>query len=123
MANSDAFYNEIVAEVDAVLLELGKSYDVMGEGVYNNTTLTTTDGPVRPVTGLVADQQTSLQIGAISGNTGDYSWLGAKNLLLSPSANPQPDERINVDGVWYELNNIVEIKPADVAVLYILDIS
>lgn len=125
MAASDAFYTEIVAEVDAVLAELGTTYTVRAAGEYDPSTLEAGDGAGRTVVGLVATQQVINNMGvqsfAVSASA--QNWKSAKTLILSASANPQQGEEVLVDGVWFPLNKVVEIKPADVTVVYLLDVA
>ena len=118
MANSDAFYSEIKQEVDAVLAELGTQYAVRTEGAYDPTTLSTATGVPRTVTGLVADQKA-----AMSFTGGQGVWIGERSLILTAEAAPLPGEEVGVDGRWFPLSKVVPIKPADVVVAYILDVT
>ena len=61
MADSDAFYNEIIVDLEPIFADLGKQYTVRAAGVYNPGSMTTPDGTTRLVWGLVADEQTILQ--------------------------------------------------------------
>lgn len=122
MAASDEFYNELIGEVATALSELGTTFNVKAEGVYDPQTLTTSEGIERTVTGIVADQE---QTYSLSSGVGEpsKSWISGKNLLLSADSHPKPKEEVYVDGKWFSLGNVKPIKPADVVVLYILDIS
>jgi len=119
MAQSDAFYQEIATEVDGVLVELGTSYSVRGPAVYDETTLTRGKGSSRTVIGLVAEQ-------AVAANMlGDAmsTWTARKSLILQASSLPQPEEEVLVDGNWFSLSEVKPIRPADITVVYMLDVT
>ena len=118
MALSDAFYNEIAEELVAVFSELGTTYTVRTPGAYDEDTLETAAPSTRTVVGLVADQQTALQLTGEGG-----TWVATKTLILRNDAIPLPSEEIQVDGVWFPLSKVVPIKPAEIAVVYLLDVT
>ena len=89
------------------------------QGDYNPGSMTTPDGTSRAVWGLVADEQTILQIAGSTGGT----WTATKTLVMRNDADPLPGESIEVDGDWFPLSNVVPIKPADVTVVYLMDVS
>lgn len=125
MAASDEFYQEILVEVNAVIDELGTEFNIRGDGAYDSDTLTTGAPTSRSVVGVVVD---NTQATAIAGsfNVSEaeaLSWIGKKMLLLKASASPQPKEEIEVDSRWYPLDQVVEIKPADISLLFMLDVS
>lgn len=119
MAASDAFYTEIRDEVDTVLDELGTTYSVRSPGEYDPDELETGVGSSRTVSGLVADQQTAAQF---AGNQ-SANWIGKKTLILKASSAPKTDEEVQVDGDWFPLSKLVPIKPADITVVYMLDVT
>lgn len=125
MAASDAFYNEIRNEVIALIKELGTSYTIEAPSTYDSLTMTTTPGAQRQVDGVVSTQSQFDSVAAIAFAVTETSsvWLGKKSLLLSPEALPLADEKIIIGGDYFSLGKLVEIKPADVTLLYILDIS
>lgn len=125
MAASDAFYNEVLVDVNAVIDELGTTYNVRGTATYDPTTLSTTVGASREVAGLVADQSFQSVVSGLTGTADDVrgGWQGRKNLLLKADAAPAPGEEVQVEGEWFPLDKVEPIKPADVVVLYILDVS
>ena len=123
MAASDAFYLEIQAEVDTVLDELGTSYNVRGNSIYDSDTLETTAGAPRSVVGLVADQQVATSLAKTGGMETDLSWIGVKTLILKASAAPLSNEEVQVDGKWFPLSKAVPIKPAEIVVVYLLDVT
>jgi len=125
MAASDSFYLEIQEEVKTVLAELGTTYKIRGEGVYNSDTLETTDGAIRTVEGLVATEQNINSLGnaVVPVNVLASAQVGKKTLILSPDAVPLPGEEVQVDGDWFSLSKIIPIKPADIIVVYMLDIA
>jgi len=119
MAVSDTFYNEIVSEVDSVLDQFGTNFTVRAQGTYDEDTLENSDGATRSVTGVIATQQVVNSIGAIISE----GWTGRKSLILKASAAPAPGEEIQVDSEWFPLSKVIPIKPADVVVVYMLDVS
>ena len=125
---SDAFYIEIRDDTVIPLLdEFGTTYTVRAQGVYNPDTGSNAPTTTRQVQGVVADQTMTMGLAASIGNTvqevGGTTWIGRKNLLLSPTANLLPNEEVEVDGKWYPVSVINELKPANIIVLYILDLT
>lgn len=125
MAASDAFYNEIKVEVDELLAELGTTYNVRSEGAYDTDLLTTSPGATRTVTGIVANQQFVNSVSAILFPVGEASatWIAKKTLILTAESSPLPGEDVQVDGDWFPLAKSVPIKPADVVVVFMLDVT
>lgn len=124
MAASDAFYIEIRDEVNILLAELGTTYRVRGIDVYDPETMTTTSSAEREVVGIVANQmQTHGMIPNTAYLDDQAEWLSTKNLILAESSNPAKTEEVLVDGEWFPLSGITPIKPADITVVYILDVS
>lgn len=127
MAESDAFYIEVRDEATAVIKEFGTNYNIRKTGgTFDPATLTTgPKGATRSVTGLVADGQFAFnlysQIYAVSETSA--MWIGKRNLLLTFDAAPAIDEEIQVDGVWFNLGRIEPVKPAEIVVIYILDVT
>ena len=120
MAKSDAFYLEIAAEVKETLEEYGTTYQVRGPGVYDPDKLERVPVAPRTVSGIVADQKSTLKMVS---SASDVTWVGTKNLILSAEANPKPEEEVLVDGKWYSLQSVQALKPADIVVVYILDVT
>lgn len=125
MAASDAFYIEIRDEVDSVLEELGTTYQVRGPGQYDSDTLKRGEAAPRDVVGLVADQKTAHSLASMAYPITETSavWKMTKSLILKADANPQPEEEIYVDGKWHSLGTAKPIRPADITVVYMLDLS
>lgn len=125
MALSDSFYNELIPEVDQVIDELGTSYVLTTPGAYNEQTLSNDPPSSRPVDGLIADQSVAISVASMAGSglSSDATWMGKKILILKASANPKPTESIEIEGLTYPLSKVVPIKPADVTVVYMLDIT
>jgi hypothetical protein len=119
MAESDSFYIEVKGEVDTVLNELGTTYQVRGQGVYDPDELESMPETSRTVSGLIADQQAVLQIVGESSAT----WVATRTLILKADAAPQEGEEIQVDGKWYPLSRLIPIRPAEITVVYLLDVS
>lgn len=116
---SDEFYLDLLEEVTETVQEFGTTYKVVGVSQYDETTMTTLPATERTVVGLVADQQLANQLMSDQG----ASWIAVKSLLLTADANPQPGERVEVDGVLYPLDKLMEIKPANITLLYMLDVT
>jgi len=125
MALSDAFYNELVPEVDGIIDELGTTYTIETPGAYNEDTLKNDSPTSRQVGGLVADQTVAISVANMAGSglSSDATWMGKKVLILKASAAPKPTESVKIDGSLYPLSKVTEIKPADVTVVYMLDIT
>ena len=119
MAASDAFYQELKTEVDSVLDEFGTSYTVRAKGAYDPDELEVANGATRSVDGLVADQQTVLQLAGEAGAT----WVATKTLILKADSAPQDGEEVLVNSKYFPLSKVVPIKPADILVVYLLDVS
>lgn len=116
MAASDSFYYELQEEVDGVIREFGTTFQVKGVGKYNDDTMTVEPAASRTVDGVVADQQFASQLAP-------NGWNASKSLILPASANPAQGEEVQVDGKWYPLSAIMPVKPADVVVCYMLDVT
>ena len=125
MAASDAFYIEIREEVDGVLAELGTEYSVRGPGQYDPSTLKRGKEAARTVVGLVADQKVAHSLGSMAFPITETSafWKASKSLILKADSDPKPEEEVFVDGQWHSLSMARPIKPADVVVVYMLDLS
>lgn len=125
MAASDEFYTEIKTEVDSILAEFGTTYNVRAEGTFDEDELENTSGATRQVTGLVATQQEQSSGGGIglTLNTLNTGWNATKTFIMEADANPLPGEEVQVDSKWYPLSKAVPLKPADVVVVYFLDVS
>ena len=125
MAASDAFYNELLIEVNSIIDELGTSYEVSTPGNYNETTMQNDPPTTRTVDGLVSDQSVAIAVANMAGSglSSDATWMGKKMLILKANSNVQETESIVVEGLTYPLTKIVPIKAADVNLLYMLDIT
>jgi hypothetical protein len=114
------FYAETKAEVSALLSELGKLFDVRSKGVYDETTMTFGAPKTRRIYGVVADSSLAT---SFAGVAVDKDMQGKRVVLLDASLNPKATDEINVDGRFFSLEKIQEVKPADVVLLYILDVT
>lgn len=119
MAASDTFYIEVKKEVDAVLAEFGTQFYTRGVAVYDPETMETTAAVTKTVTGIVANQQQVIDMAGQLGST----WTALKTLILEADSETLKGEEVKVDGRWFSLSKIVAIKPADIVVVYLLDIS
>ena len=125
MAASDQLYLELRADIDEVINELGTSYTVRAESSYDATAGSVTDGATRTVDGLVADASFTRGLAGALGNTSQDqpTWIGRKNLILKGTSNLLPNEEVYVDGKWWSLTKADPVKPADIVVIYVLDIT
>ncbi len=128
MAASDEFYLELIQEIIPVIEEFGTAYQVrsVSSGVLNPDTLTAGPaGAPREVLGLVDTAQSQFNLASQIYAVGESSAIkiGRKSLILLPDANPTTSEEILVDGKWFSLGKVEPIKPADVVVLYMLDVT
>lgn len=125
--SSDAFYKELLPEITAALNDYGKAYQVRSKGLMNEETRLVAPGVTRSVQGLVSDGSIVSNIGSVGQNSGleanRVQWVGKKVILLAPNLKPNKTDEINVDGVWLSLSKIVELKPANIVLLYILDLT
>jgi hypothetical protein len=119
MATSDAFYNALKIKVDTILAQFGTTFTIRSPGSYDADELEAVAGSTRSATGVVADQNFKHIIGAIA--TGE--WIGKRMLILEADAAPQAGEEVQVDSEWYPLSQVNPIKPADVIVVYLLDVT
>jgi len=125
MAASDDFYLDILGEVDSVVAELGTTYKVRGSSTYDPDTLTRGSTAERDVVGLVASGQVAHSLGSIAFPVTETSaaWIETKTLILTAAANPRPEEEVLVDGHWFPLSKVKPIKPAEITVVYLLNVS
>lgn len=124
MAASDAFYNELAIEVNDLLEEFGAEFTIKAPGVYDKNTLTVGEPTSRTAFGVVSSSEfgsnIATQIYAISQlSSNQYS---KSVLILTASTNPKPQEKVVVDGKEYELAKARPVRPAEVTVVYILDL-
>ena len=125
--SSDSFYNELLPDIIAALNDYGKAYQVRAKGLMNQETRVVAPGATRSVQGLVSDGSAVSNLGSVGQNSGletnRVQWVGKKVILLAPNLKPNKTDEINVDGVWLSLSKIVELKPANIVLLYILDLT
>lgn len=127
---SDAFYQTLLPKVNQTVERFGKTFEVRGAGTYNNETLSVSKPTSRTVTGLISNSEFLSGLGGTSiaglGGKAENSaltWIGKKILILQASAAPTQGEEIQVEGKWFPLSKIQEIKPANVVLLYMLDVT
>lgn len=122
--SSDQFYNELIPEVISALTNYGTEFQVRSKGVYNSETMQTGTGSIKTVLGLISDGSIVSNMGNNTGlDASRMNWVGKRVLLLSPSLKADKTDEVNVDGVWHSLTKINELKPANVVLLYILDLT
>lgn len=119
---SDAFYIDIRDNtVVPLLTEFGTTFSVVTPGTYDARTLRTSEPTTRTVTGLVSDGSFVNQL--VQSEGANKQWTSQRILLLTPDADVDRNEKIIVDGLEHSLSNVETIKPANINVLYILDLS
>jgi len=117
--SSDAFYNELLPEINETIDEFGTTYVVKTPGGYNED-MSVSPATERPVQGLVADQSFQLPIPSVGQ---EASWGNRKQVILKAEANIKEGERLVFEGNEYPLSKAQTIKPANVVLLYILDVT
>lgn len=125
MALSDAFYQKIVSDIAPLFDELGTTYTVRTEGVYDPDDMETPVGSERTVAGILANQKEVNSLSAIAFPVTETSagWIGRRALILRADAAPEAGEEVEIDGEWHPLANVTEVKPGDIVVLYILGLA
>ena len=118
MVASDKIYLELQREVDNIIDEFGTEYTVNGEGTFDEAGLETLPGSSRSVFGVIADQETVLQI-----NSGEANWNAKRTLILKADSAPVAGEEVEIENKCYSLSKLVPIKPARIVISYLLDIS
>lgn len=125
MAQSDSFYNEIITEVQALLEEFGTEYAIRTPPEIDPVTFTETASTTRSAFGVVSNSEIgstlAMQLNAVASTNNEYNAKAV--LLLSPTAAPQAAEEVMVDGRWYSLGKVKPVRPADVTVLYTLELA
>lgn len=117
--SSDAFYNELLPEINATIDEFGTSFVVKTPGTYNEDMSVSPDTE-RTVQGVVADQSFQLPIPSLGS---EASWGNRKQVLLKAEADIKENEHLVFEGNTYPLNKAQTIKPANVVLLYIVDVT
>lgn len=127
---SDAFYQTLLLKVNPIIERFGTKYPVRGQGTYDNESMTTIKPEAREIIGLVSNSEMLSGLGgtSIAGLGGKAentakAWIGKKLLLLQANANPLQGDEVQVDGNWFPLSKIQTIKPANIILLYILDVT
>lgn len=113
--SSDALYIGLTSDVNDLIDELGTSYTIYTPGVYDPATLTTGAETSRLVDGVVTDQPTLFSSPA--------DWVANKTLVMKAASNPDELEEVVVDGKRYPMTMVEKIKPAEITVAYMLDVS
>ncbi|QJI53352.1 head-closure protein [Alteromonas phage vB_AcoS-R7M] len=125
MAASDPFYNSLVSTVETLLAKYGATYTIRSKGVTDPVTLQTSSGATRSCVGVVSDSSMGSnlagQLGSILSSSVENTSL--RSLLLPASASIQAGEEIQVDGQWFDLKRAKPLKPADVTLMYTLELS
>lgn len=125
MAKSDSFYNQIVTEVDNLLEEYGAKFTIRTQGSIDPVTFAETPGSTRTAFGVVNNSELgstlAMQLNAIASTNNENNAKAV--LLLSPTAAPQALEEVMVDGRWYSLGKVKPVRPAEVTLLYSLELA
>ncbi|AUR88712.1 head-closure protein [Vibrio phage 2.117.O._10N.261.45.E9] len=118
--SSDAFYLGLQAEAAEVIAEFGTTYNVKGAGTFDPLLgEEVVEGEDRLVVGLVSDQADSF----MPAGSSQATWYGRKSLIMTAAADIRKGDLVTVDGKTYPLDSAVSIKPANVVVIYILELK
>ena len=120
MATSDSLYIKFRAKADELLRRFGTQFDIVSQGYYDEETLTSVEGETTTAWGVLTNDKAVLQ--TIAGDTGG-TWTATKTLILSAERDYLPTDQVKVEGRNYSLSNLETIKPADITVVYLLDVS
>lgn len=122
MAASDKFYQDVIKEINPLFNEFGKEFTVSKPGSYDEDAMVTLPSVTRKVWGIVAEQE--LTSGIMQMANGSFTkWTGSSNLILRNDANLQPEETITVDGKEYPASKVEQVKPADIVVIFIMELT
>lgn len=122
MAASDKFYQDIIKDIKPLFEQFGKEFTVSKPGGYDENTMTTNAPTTRTVWGIVAEQEITSGILQMA-NGAVTKWTGSSNLILRNDANLQQDESITVGGKEYPASKIEPIQPADIVVIFIMELT
>ena len=120
MATSDAFYIRLRDKADKIIHKFGKQFQKVSQGSFDPKTLTSLPTTSEPVWGILANDANTIRdlAGEVTG-----TWTASKTLILSAATKIKATDSIRVENQDYSLANIVTVKPADVIVVYLLDVS
>jgi len=117
MAASDAFYNNLLGTVDTLIIRFGKTFNIRKRGGYDPATRTVGGSVSRTTEGVVIDAMAMREINNLDG------WHAEKTLILRASSAMDSEDEVEVDGRWFPAEKMMPIKPADVTMLYMVDVS
>lgn len=120
MATSDPLYLKFRAKADKLLRRFGTQFNVVSQGYYDEETLTSMEGETTKAWGVLTNDKAMLQ--SFAGDLGE-TWSATKTLILSAERKYLPTDQVKVEGKTYSLSNLETIKPADIIVVYLLDVS
>jgi len=121
--SSDAFYLSVKEDVDAIIEEFGTQYTVRARGgEIDPATLKRTAGATRTVTGLVDAQDFTATLGLATNDADNFARVSQKSMLFTAASALKENEEILVDSAWLSLNKLKVLKPANVILLYMLDL-
>lgn len=124
--SSDAFYQDLLTNTVIPLInEYGTAYSVISPVVTDPETLEPSTPETNFVQGLVTD---SNYLNGFVGNISDVSggvkqWKSSQVLILLPDPAVIRNASVSVNGKTHSLTNINELKPANVLVLYTLELE
>lgn len=119
---SDAFYIDIRDNtVIPLLTEFGTTYNVVTPGAVDNTDYSQQPDTQTPVIGLISDG--SFVNNLLESEGAIRQWTSQRILLLVPDAAVERGVKIIVDGMEHDLSKLEKIQPANINVLYILDLE
>jgi len=120
MAQSDSFYTALLPKITDVLTRLGTNYEIRSRGAFDVDSLTITySGDTAVSKGVLMNQN----VASVLGDTTVNSSLDSKTLILSVDNEVTPEHEVKVADRWYPMDALITIKPANITVLYIVELS
>lgn len=127
--SSDAIYLDIVKDLDVEIWPvLGTEFTIVTPGAYDPETMEDMPESRRQVRGIKTDATSAISLtsslggGVTTGDATGLNWTTKEILLLAHDANPKENESVIVDGKRYSLRSVKSVKPANVIIIYTLEL-
>lgn len=117
-------YAESLNDAQDLLSEFGQDVSIVvtGESTYNPDTQTITNSSASyTAKGVLLDYKATDRGASLDGSI----QVNDKKLLVSPvglTVTPTPNDKVTINGVVWNIANVKAVKPADVTVLYELQV-
>lgn len=119
---SDAFYEEVRDDIIIPLItEFGKEYVINSPRGFSKETLSSTPVAPRRAVGIVKNNQFVRRV--VDQVDSQLQTVTGRSLILLPEANAKPIDTVIVDGIEHSMKNVIEIKPANIVLLYVLELE